>query len=80
MRDMTYSLIIHKHNCDPSYILGLKKWEDVVNHLKFNLPYLVTNVEVYKYSSDYKTLASKCVTMSNMYNIVTSPTDKILYH
>ena len=76
---MTYSLIIENDKVDPSYVLDIKTWEEVVNHLKFNLPSWAISVTIYKYSSNYRTLASRFVTMSTMWKVINSPTDKILY-
>lgn len=76
---MTYSLIIKQDHADPIYVNNIETWGDVVNHLKFNLPFWVISVTIYKYSSNNRTLASRFVTMSTMWNMVNSPTDKILY-
>ena len=76
---MTYSLIIKQDHADPIYVNNIETWEDVVNHLKFNLPFWAISVTIYKYSSNHRTLASRFVTMSTMWNVVNSPTDKILY-
>ena len=75
---MTYSLVITKQHSDPTYILNLKSWEDVIHHLKYKLDQYTIGVHIYKNSSNNRTLGERNVTMGNMWSVLNSPNDKIL--
>lgn len=63
---------------DEIKIEKFKEWTQVVEFLKTQLDQWVTSVKLYKFSSDSKTLGYKTVTMSNLFEVVSSPNDKIL--
>jgi len=75
---MTYSLVIIKHQYDPTYINGLQNWSQVTEYLQKKLDQWTTKVSIYKYSSNNKLLGYKCVTMGNLWEVANSLTDKIL--
>ena len=75
---MTYSLVIIRHQSDPTYINGLQNWIQVTEYLRKKLDQWTTRVQIYKYSSNDKLLGYKCVTMGNLWEVANSLTDKIL--
>ena len=75
---MTYSLSIKRNNGTTLYVNDLKSWKDVTDYLKTKLTQLDVKVIIFKISSDNRTLGEKVVTMSNMWQVLNSPNDKIL--
>lgn len=73
---MTYSLIIERGNSDPTYVNDIKTWPQVTYYLRHKLDQWTTKVHIYKYSSDYKVLGEKCVTMGNLVDVCLALRDK----
>lgn len=75
---MTYSIIIEKRNSDPQYVNDIKTWVEVLNYLRYKLGRTTINARIYKWSSNNRCLGEKLVTMSNMWDVTNSKTDKVL--
>ena len=75
---MTYSLIIKHHQSDPTYVNGIKTWDDVLDYLKNKLDQWTIGVNIYKYSSNDRLLGERNVTMGNLWDIANSKNDKVL--
>ena len=75
---MRYSLIIEHKDCDPTYINGLKKWNEVTDYLVNKLDQWTIRVQIFKFSSDERVLGENCVTMGNLVKVATSSTDKVI--
>lgn len=75
---MTYSLTMEINNADPKYVNGIKTWDVVLDYLRNKLDQWTIKVHIYKFSSNSRCLGEKCVTMGNLYQVASSPTDKIL--
>lgn len=76
---MTYSMIFEKRFSDSEYINGLQTWQQVTAKLRNGLPQDTIAVRIYKYSSDYKTLGSCNVTMTNIVRVANSLRDKQVF-
>lgn len=75
---MKYSLTIEHNNSSPSYKNDIKTWSEVLDILRNGLDQWTIKVHIYKWSSNNRCLGSRCVTMSNLYFVAGSPTDKVL--
>lgn len=75
---MRYSLIIEHNHSDPTYINGIKSWNEVTDYLKNKLDQWTIRVHIFKYSSNDKLLGERCVTMGNLVKVALSLTDKII--
>jgi len=73
---MTYSLVISHTHSDPTYVNGIKTWEEVTGYLRHKLDQWVSRVYIYKYSSDDRLLGEKCVTMGNICEVAFTLRDK----
>ena len=73
---MTYSMIIQKNLYDPEYINGLQTWQQVTEKLRSGLPHGTTAVNIYKFSSNNKTIGSCIVTMANIVKVANTLRDK----
>ena len=75
---MTYSLIIEHANSDPTYVNDIKTWPQVTHYLRNKLDQWTTRVHVYKWASNHRLLAEKCVTMGNICDVAFALRDKVL--
>ena len=75
---MTYSLIIKIEGSDPKYINGIDSWDKVKEILKNELPLRAIFVDIYKFSKNNKSLGKRFVSMRNLYEVVTSDSDKYI--
>lgn len=75
---MTYSLIIEHSNGDPKHIKDIATWDKVRQILRSGLDQWTIKVHIYKWSKNDRCLGYKCVTMGNLWNVLSYGTDKIL--
>lgn len=75
---MTYSLVIKIDNSDPKYVNGIDSWDKVKENLKNDLPLRTIFVDIYKFSKNNKCLGHRLVSMRNLYQVVTSDSDKYI--
>jgi hypothetical protein len=78
---MVYTATIKRnphYTPDIEVVRNIQTWQQVVYLLRHRLEPNVICVELYKYSSDGRTLGHLSVTMSNMCEVCLSLTDKVL--
>ena len=76
---MKYSLTIEKSNSRYyTYKNGIPTWDKVCEILRSGLDQWTTKVYIYKWSSNDRCLGHKCVTMGNLWNVLSYGTDKVL--
>ena len=75
---MTYSLIIKRQYKCGEYVNGILSWRDVTSYLRNKLDSKVVSIEIFKYSSTYRCLGQKLVTIDNIVKVANSLRDTIL--
>lgn len=74
---MMYSVAMHYEHADVK-IKDCVTWPQVTETLRKGLDQWVKYVRVYKFSSNGRCLADKCVTLGNIVQVATSLTDKVI--
>ena len=75
---MRYSMTFERQHSDPSYKNDIPTWYKVREILRNGLDQWTIRVQIYKWSSNNRCLGHKCVTMGNLWNVLSYGTDKVL--
>ena len=73
-----YSMTFERQHSDPTFKNDIPTWDKVREILRSGLDQWTIKVHIYKFSSNHRCLGHKCVTMSNLWNVLSYGTDKVL--